>query len=504
MNLKLYILNFLHYRLRDGLHSMVNYMRKAASMFTCLLIIFITAPFLFSAENPKQLNKNAIELGKKKMYPEAIIEFDKAVDIYDISTAKVLHNRAYASEEKGDIKAAINNYEEALRRNPMQIVTGERLGYIYYKTTDYENAVRVGEYVIKIDQKNKEVPKWLPDAYMKKLQREKQVAEEKKKKDNEELFKKILEEKKKKEQDTIITGWLDVMFRTGYYTNTGVYNLILNKGLILDTPQSFNFKITPSKSWEINIMQENPFLGGTMPTVCISTETVDFLFKFTNFSLGAGIMLNHYIGNTAFDTILQLTDFKVGIVFGYRTETHSFVFNIYPRLIPSVLFLKTGYTYDTDWYLLKYQYVINPIFKIYSILSIREYFLYDHVAILSSYWGVYEISLGATISILDKSQKPVVDFSIEFTERLYMRNLLNAEPYSFIGNGQGWFGMNFSKWMTGAPFSGFWGNSHSLSLRVDEYLGKYVFLYEKFLFELSSQVSDHSEFNFQFGVGFKY
>jgi hypothetical protein len=64
--------------------------------------------------------------------------------------------------------------------------------------------------------------------------------------------------------------------------------------------------------------------------------------------------------------------------------------------------------------------------------------------------------------------------------------------------------MNFKKWVTGAPFSGFWGNSHSLSLRVDEYLGKYAFLYQKFLFELSSQVSDHDEINFQFGVGFKY
>lgn len=467
-------------------------------------MIFIAAASIYSAENPKQLNKNAIELGKKKMYPEAIKEFDKAVDIYDISTAKVLHNRAYASEEKGDVKAAINNYEEALRRNPKQFVSGERVGYIYYRIADYENAVRVGEYVMKLDPKNSEIPKWLPDAYMKKIQREKQIAEEKKKKDNEELFKKIIEEKKKKDQDIIITAWLDVMLRTGYYTNTGAYDVILNKGLILDTPQSFNFKITPLKAWEINIMQENPFLGGTMPTVCISTETVDFLFKFTNFSLGAGIMLNHYLGTTAFSTKLELTDFKVGIVFGYRTETHSFVFNIYPRLIPSVLFLKTGYTYDTDWYLLKYQYVINPIFKIYSNISIREFFFYDHAALKSDYWGLYEFTLGATISILNKNLKPVVDFSIEFTERLYMRNLMNSDPYAFIGNGQGWFGMNISKWVTGAPFQGFWGNSHGISLRVDEYFDNYVFLYEKFIFELSSQVSDHSEINFQVGVGFKY
>ena len=124
-------------------------------------------------------------MGEKKQYKEAIEQFDRAIEIYDKESAQAYHNRGWAYELNGNIEKAIPDYEEALRRNPYQVISGEKLGYIYYKKGDYENAIRVGEIVLKYDPENEEVPKWLPDAYVKRIKNQKNIEKERKKKEGE-------------------------------------------------------------------------------------------------------------------------------------------------------------------------------------------------------------------------------------------------------------------------------------------------------------------------------
>jgi tetratricopeptide (TPR) repeat protein len=99
------------------------------------------------------------------MYREAISEVDRAIAEYDRDSALAYHNRGWAQELSGDTEGAIASYEEALRRYPGQIITGERLGYLYYRKADYPNAVRVGEQVLKYMPDDKAVLAWLSDAY---------------------------------------------------------------------------------------------------------------------------------------------------------------------------------------------------------------------------------------------------------------------------------------------------------------------------------------------------
>ncbi len=42
---------------------------------------------------------------------------------------------------EGRLPGALKNYEEAIRRNPKQLPSYERAGYLYYKTADYDKAV---------------------------------------------------------------------------------------------------------------------------------------------------------------------------------------------------------------------------------------------------------------------------------------------------------------------------------------------------------------------------
>lgn len=145
------------------------------------MLMALSAPL--HAESPEVLNRRGVHLGKQKSYEKAIEEFDKALKIYNLSSAKSLHNRAWVLELKGDTNEAIKNYEEAIKRNPSQLPSYRRLGYLYYKIGEYEKAVSTGEHILKEEPGNPEVLKWFPEAYKMKLKKnqEKLAAEKREK-----------------------------------------------------------------------------------------------------------------------------------------------------------------------------------------------------------------------------------------------------------------------------------------------------------------------------------
>lgn len=470
-------------------------------------LITLTVVMVLLAADPKFHNKQGIELGEKKMYEQAVEEFDKSIDTYDKESSRVLYNRGWALESKGDFKAALISYEESLKRNPGLTIAGEKLGFLHYRLGDYISAVRVGEHVMKIEPDNKEVPKWLPDAYMKKLQQEKDIeaarkkAEDEQKKKDEE--KRLADQEKKDKEGQILLATIDFTLRSGYYfKDKNEFKYVSDPGLFIDVPEKLFVSFTPIQSWEFTLTLENPYLGALSPNVNIHYEKLDARYLLGDFMLGAGIMFNHYEGKLAYGSN-ELWDFKAGFIFGFKKDKMEMKFELYPRLIPYDGKSSTGRTYDFDMLKLDYRYTISPELKFYSIMNFRDYYIFNHTLNTASYWGAYEIGVGMTLGQVSKTTNKInYSFSVEFTERFYLENLDNDDPYSSLPNGQGVFGMDKGKWLKGSPFSGFKAFGHVLGLRVDEQLKENIFLYQKLIIEIGDMDVGHHEFSLVIGAGY--
>jgi tetratricopeptide (TPR) repeat protein len=489
-------------KLLKGYH-LKNYKNSALITITLLLV-----PLFLMGEDPGFHNRQGVQFGERKNYDRAIQEFNSSINIYDRESARVYYNRGWAYENTGDSASAIVNYEEALRRNPSLIIAGEKLGFTYYKTGDFINSVRVGEHVMNLDPANKEVPRWLPDAYMKKLQQEKELAEAQKKAEDE---KKKLDEKNRQEEDErkaregrILLATLDFTLKSGYYfagSKDGI-SYVSSPGMFVDIPYAVKLKFTPIKAWEFNLEAGNPDLGAlTPPSINVHSEKFDARYNLGSYMLGVGLMFNHYEGDLAYGSN-ELWDFKAGFIFGFTKDMLEMAFEFYPRLIPYDGSSSTGRTYDTDCLLISYKYTISPELKFYSMMNFRDYYIFNHTAKNSSYWGVYEIGIGMTLGTIDKNtNKTAFVFSVEFIERFYLENIDNDDPYTSLPNGQGLFGMDKSKWLKGAPFSGFKAFGHVLGVKVEEKVKDSAFLYQKIIIEIGDLDEDHHEFCLQLGAG---
>ncbi|HXK64743.1 MAG TPA: tetratricopeptide repeat protein, partial [Spirochaetota bacterium] len=113
-------------------------------IITVLFCICVTALY---AQDPEELTREGVELGRKQKFDESLQKLDESIKLYNVRSAKTLHNMGYVYELKGEIDKAIPAYEEAVRRNPVQIPSLERLGYLYYKTGLFDKAVATGEHV---------------------------------------------------------------------------------------------------------------------------------------------------------------------------------------------------------------------------------------------------------------------------------------------------------------------------------------------------------------------
>jgi hypothetical protein len=492
----------------------------------------------------KDINKQGVELGEKKRLDEAIKHFDKVIELRDNEAARVYHNRAYALEMKGRLKDAIRSYEDALKRNPKQIISGQRLGFVYYQTRDYEKAVVTGEAVLELDPENKAVPVWLPDARLKlaEMRRMESLVEQSKKKEGEEPV--------KKEERRFIYCTIDAMLRTGlfygrkyhldnlYYTTPHGYRALSDDGLIVNTPYTIFFNIAPVSFFELTLTVENRFLSALAPSgLTVQSEILESVFHIKNVILGAGIMFNHYNSNAAFDRRHILFDYKVGLILGYKKNDVEMKFTLYPRALIMDPSTSTGKSMDAGMFKIDWIYQLMPHMKLHGMIHAREYYVYNHsndifVALhfardfylyaqpkdlsalyafyltksahVSDYWGVYDIGLGITFdNLLDRTDDIQLSATIEWIERFYLRNLLNKNPYTLAPNGQGWFGLNLGTFTKGKPFPGFQSLSQVISVRLEEQLTRNFFMYQKIILELADQDSEHHEFNLQIGAGFK-
>ncbi|HQO01516.1 MAG TPA: tetratricopeptide repeat protein, partial [Spirochaetota bacterium] len=213
----------------------------------CLLFF----PFSLSAQSAADMNRRGVQYGEKKLYDKAVGEFDKSIQYYNKSSAKVFHNKGWVLELKGKHGEALNNYEEAIRRNPGQLVSHERVGYMYYLTGKYEEAVSTGEYVLSVNPDNRSVSQWLPDAYAKRLRmrQQKLIAQEQQKKQEiaqEQPEKK--EEVKKKKKHRVFYATLDGMVRYGYYYKGSGFKYESTEGYVADIPHSLYVNYSPVPS----------------------------------------------------------------------------------------------------------------------------------------------------------------------------------------------------------------------------------------------------------------
>ncbi|MDY6934952.1 MAG: tetratricopeptide repeat protein [Spirochaetota bacterium] len=478
-----------------------------------ILFIFTLITPLHS-KSPSALNKRGVEFGNKKRYSEAISEFNKSIEIFNKSSAKVFHNKAWVQELQGNYEDAIINYEEAVRRNPDQLPSHERVGFLYYKTGLYGKAVFTGEYVLKIDPDNEEVIKWLPDAYRMRIKKQQEDLIAKKKeekiKEEEEKLKKqkedeaeALKKEKKKKMARRLYATFDFMIRTGYYFRGDEgYKYVTTSGLYGNFPEMIYINFTPRKEWEFDLKFGNPYLGALSPNLVIHTETFQAIYHFERYSIGIGGMGNHYKSSLNFGRELTLHDFKMGILFGYKKDNYSMRFVLYPRAIPKDSKYSSGTTLDVDYAEYRFDNYVDKFFSYYSRISIADYYYFDHDNEMSNYWGVYEISLGIVLSKFNLKKKNMT-ITVDFTERFYMRDLFNDEPYNF-GNGQGWFGINTDTWFKGAPFSGYRAPGHVFSIKINEFLTDNFFLYQKLICEMVDRAEDHNEFCLKLGVGGTY
>jgi len=434
----------------------------------------------YSAETPAELNRRGVELGRQEKYKEALQKFDRSISLYDKSSARTFHNKAWVLELKGETDEAIKNYEEAIRRNPLQVPSHERVGYLYYTTGQYAKAVSTGEYVLKIDPDNREVVKWLSDAYRMKIQQR-----------QEELHPEI--------------GSYDSLFREGYYFGGTGFAYIRDNGAGPDYVNMLHINLTPGTSWELDVLTGNPYLGALTPDMISWTERVQVIYNLGGYSLGLGVWGNHYNSDDNFNSGITMHDYKGGAVFGYNTEKVNVRVLLYPRLLMRDGENSSGRTFDADYFAFLYEYTFDKYLSYYTHMTAEEYYIYDHRVPVSNYYGMYELALGLTLGRYDKtSGERFLSVTVGITERMYMMDLLNDEPYKNFGNGQGWFGINTDKWMKGAPFSGFRSLAHIFSVKVEEPVSQYFFLYQKLMFEVVDGAEDHHEIALQIGVGGQY
>ena len=516
-------------------------MKKQSILIACICLVLVMAGgaalvIMAETEDIKQ-NAKGVELGETNRLDDAIKEFDRAIDFRDKAAAKVYHNKGYALEQKGDLPGAIKNYEEAWKRNPRQIPTGERLGYSYYMSGDYERAVLVGEAVLKLDPENKEVPRWLHQAYKMRLaKRQDELLAEQKRKEDEQLRKDKekdqakIETQKEKEKQQVFYMSIDGMLRTAlyygrhyhldglYYTTPHGYRPITDHGLIVDVPESIFVKATPIPAVEITALTEKPWLGGGMPNFIEQTQNVELLFHVKQVTFGAGVLFNEYYSNAAFYGKYLLWDTKVGFIFGYKSDNIETRITWYPRMMMMDPRSSTGKTLDCGVFRIDYSWQALSYLKLYGMLNARDYYVFCHSfdpkvmyasyfhydQDIASYWGVYDLGIGLTFSdLVYRGDDIKFSLSIEWIERFYLRDLNNDDPYTLAPNGQGWFGLNLEKFTKGKPFSGFHSISQVIGLKFDEQLTRNFFMYQKIILELADQDSEHHEFNLQAGMGFK-
>ncbi|MGL4370529.1 MAG: tetratricopeptide repeat protein [Spirochaetota bacterium] len=480
-------------------------------ILTSLLLLSMASFLPAQTRDASEQNRTGVENGKNGRYPEALLNFARSIELYDKDAARTIHNIGWLYELRGDDVNALIYYEEALRRNPNQLDTLDRAGYLKYKKEEYSQAIILGEKGMKIDPMNKDIIVWLPDAYAKLFQKKQQVitkvAEEKELKKIEE---KVKEQKKEElKQRRYLTATFDITARMSYLRAGGSgFEYTKTNSYLLDLPFSFTLDFTPTEAWEIKAETGVPYYGALLSDLIWWNEKIEGYFYKKSYFLGMGLMGNHYGGKSVFGEEEKLSDYKLGLIFGKYQQRSRFDFILYPRLFPADTGTTSGRTMDVDSTDISFSYILTEQYKLYGRMLLRDFYFFDNDVLTaggekimtSDYEGVYDFSIGVGLN-----DNPGSKISARFTltEKMYLKNLDNTRPYKFA-NGQGFFGMDAYNWFKGNPFSGVQTFSTVFSVYIEEQVIPHMFLYQKVSVEMVSKSQRANDFCLQLGIGGTY
>ncbi|HEY1406200.1 MAG TPA: tetratricopeptide repeat protein [Spirochaetota bacterium] len=469
-------------------------------MSIVLCCVLSLAYNVYAQEKAIELNRTGVENGTVGRYSDAMKDFTRAIGMYDVEAAKTIHNLGWLYELKDEPENALLFYDEALRRNPDQIDTLERAGYLRYSLKQYDQAIVLGERALKLDPLNKEVIKWLPDAYAQMFKlKEKTIEKVTEEKNTEKIAEKV--EKAKEEEKKVrryFTASYEGTIRYSYLRAGGSgYHYTTTDAYGLHFPQMLSVTATPVESWEVRANTGVPYFGALAGSPSWWTERVEGYFYKKVYFLGMGVMGNHYGGSDEFGEKVNLSDYKLGIVFGTFGERSRLDVSFYPRMLPADTGTATGKTYDVDAVDVAYYYALPEGYKIHGKVSINDFYYFNNPAGTSNYTGIYLFSMG--LSFNDYLSSKFV-FRADIIERMYLKNNNNKRPYAFM-NGQGWFGLDAYHWFRGDPMSGIKTCTTGFSLYAEERPAPHFYLFQRITAEFVGKNQRGDDFCFTLGVG---
>jgi tetratricopeptide (TPR) repeat protein len=492
-----------------------------STVFAAVITAFGIAPLY--PQTADDLTRKGVEYAGKQMYNEALDMFRKAASLQDGRSASAFHNRGWLMEIQGNIPAAMENYQEAVRRNPYLADSYERMGYWFYKGGKHADAVQMGERVLKLDPANQEVKKWLPDAYKLKMENPQAVAEstilnqkpsptaatdDAIKKEKPEILgqeKKADAEKKEAPPATIGVSF-ETVIRCGYKYKSASVGYYSTEGAVVNLPFMIDswFKPIPKSDTRFSLSAGNPYLGAGIPQAVNQREKIEAAFSLGPFGIGGGFQLSHYYNNMNFGKTRALTDIKIGAIVDFKDKDSGFTLSIYPKGIPFMYTSSssTGKTMDACNAQLQYTYFLDESISYYSRLASEDFYFYDNEARYSNYWGFYDVAIGLTIGSKGAALGKDLKTTIELGKRVYLRDLNNHSPYTRL-NGQGYLGISRSK-KRGTYIPGYHGTSNLFRFRAEESITANIFLSQTLMMEYVDKNVNHDEYALQIGVGGRF
>jgi superkiller protein 3 len=122
-----------------------------------------TADIQARSDEAIRWNNYGAELLKQGKLAEAIVEFQKAVEL-DPNYVAAQRNLGYAYDRQGKVEEAVAAYRKAIELEPGDAVTRNNLGVLYDKKGMYGEAVGEFEKALQIDPANSTVKKNLENA----------------------------------------------------------------------------------------------------------------------------------------------------------------------------------------------------------------------------------------------------------------------------------------------------------------------------------------------------
>ncbi|MBP7902084.1 MAG: tetratricopeptide repeat protein [Spirochaetes bacterium] len=463
-------------------------------------LLFIIAVFTaLYAETPQEINRRGAELGKQGSYDEAMKEFEKASGIFDKENAKYYHNKAWALELQGKNDEAVKYYEKAVESNPAQADSLERLGYHHYRKSEYEKAVEFGEKAAAINPGVPYLNNWLPEAYrlnlLAKASEHKKTVEDTPKEEQNDPGEAAVKET---EPDFFGLSF-DLNLRYGRNVRGGRPYYISSKSKTINMPFSLNMWFRPAESFTFSMRVENPYWGAAVDRAVSQQEFLEGSFSIGSFSIGCGLWFSHYTEDFAFGSSESLNDCKMGIIASYSNDKSRTDIRLYPRLfLRDTKKFSDGRTLDCGMYEFAYSYSVHKALRYYSRISEYDFYLFDHDAVRSHYWGYFEIAVGLSLDYDSGSLIKGGSVYIEYAKRINLRKLDEDEPYKTF-NGQGFLGFDSSK--DPSYFSGQCSRSNIIRMGASEKIDSKSYLYQKLVLEIVDRHEDHQEMLIGFGGG---